>query len=185
MNEVAYNYKAILFYGILLIIAAITILYFLKTEPFYRLVNSGISWVSVNISKVGTGNIGKLISDNWVTIASFGAMVVPLIYTTVKGQLTIATKNKEIQTAKELSDLAQTTSEKTITQVKGASATQIQDLKDKLSQYENDPALGMLQNSYSQIQTEKAQLQGQITMLQQQLEAEIQKRPVITKTLVK
>jgi hypothetical protein len=187
MSGETVNYKAVAFYILIIFVVAVVILYFLplNPNPIHAAISNVLSWISSTVGKLGGGSIGQLISKNWTYILGIGVTVIPLAYTTVKSYLDKATATKALQAAQDLAVTKENSAKTMLEQAKTAKDAEIQTLKDKLSTYENDPALSSLQTSYSTLQTEKTKLQGQIDLLNQKLEAEIQNRPVITKTQVK
>jgi hypothetical protein len=184
MNDVALNYKALLFYGLIAGVIALAALYFLKVNPFYTAISSGLTWISAKVGAVNTGGLGALISKNWPTILGVGAAVVPLAYTTIRSYLDKAALAKTLESERELAASKEKSALAAVENAKATTNVEIQSYKDKIAQYENDPALSQLQTNYSSLKDEKIRLQGQIELLNQKLEAEIQKRPVITKHTV-
>jgi uncharacterized membrane protein YgaE (UPF0421/DUF939 family) len=185
MSGVNLNYKAILFYGLLAGALIIAVLYFFKVQPIYTLIQPAIASISGAFKIDTSQGIGKLVSSNLPTIATVTGIAIPLLVATVKSRLDVAAKTKALETANELAALDAKAAKTTLQNAKSEKDKTILDLQDRINQYENDPALSQLQTNYSSLKDRETRLQGQIDLLQQKLEQEIQNRPIITKTIVK
>jgi hypothetical protein len=170
MSGKTYNLTGIILCSLILAATIIIILNFVdfKGNPFHNLIGNILG----NI-KLGNFDIPALLSKNWPTILGLGATTVPLVYTTVKSYMDKAAMKKQLEAAQELAVQKETlmqdnilSSKTAVASAQNASAKEIEGLKAKLAEYENDPALESLQKNFSSSQTTIESLNNQLKGVQ-------------------
>jgi hypothetical protein len=186
------DYFALIFYAVLLCLAVLLVMCIFKVEPVASAVNGGLNWVA---AKVGGFNLGSITSyvtnlNNLPTLITVAGGASTIAFTAWKAYSSSQQAKAAVEAASQaniakINAMAETATTQTAASTQAKTAqTQIDTLTTKLAEYESDPALGTLQQSYSASQTKITELQGQVNLLNQKLEAEIQNRPVITQKIV-
>lgn len=166
MSATTINYKAVLFYGLIVGALLLAAFYFLGWEPYHGALNSVGAWISARFAGVtGSFNLGSFIQQHGVTIATVGAPLITLAVAAVKSKMNETAAKKAQQLAEESLLNTQTSSSTQIKSLQNNYEAKIAELNLKLKDLDGDTTLATLQQRVSQLSDDKLNLEKQLQLV--------------------
>lgn len=177
-DQTKINYKNLILYGLILGVLTLAILYLLKIGFVRVFFDTIFAWLT---SYPIIGTLFSYVSQNWVGVAAAGATIgIPAVYGVIRS---MQLKN-ELKAKQQLADIAQQQATDLITKQAENEQAALEIAKAKEDASTIQTSATSLKEQLATAQTKNTALQGQVELLNKQLQDEIKARPIIRDTIV-